>query len=190
MGIEYELKFAATPEKLASVQQELGEGWTQIKMRTTYYDTPEGSLSERRWTLRRRLENGVGVCTLKTPAQLGRQEYEVVCETIEQGVLELCKLGAPQELLQLTACGVKEVCGAAFTRYAKTVSFPGFTAEVALDSGKLFSGEREQSLCELEVELKSGDPEQLRQYGLYLAARYDLQPETKSKFKRALSLAR
>lgn len=190
MGIEYELKFAATAQSLAKVRQDLGEGWEEIRMRTTYYDTPHGALSSRKWTLRRRLENGIGVCTLKTPAGLGRQEYEVVCDSIEEGIAELCKLNGPQELAQLTAGGVEAVCGAAFTRLAKRVEFPGFAAEVALDSGELFSGENRQPLCELEVELKGGDGEKMRQYALYLAAVYDLRPEHGSKFKRALALRR
>ena len=190
MGIEYELKFGATPEILASVRQELGEGWQEIQMRTTYYDTADRTLSDRKWTLRRRLENGIGVCTLKTPAQLGRQEFEVICDTIENGVIELCKLGAPEELLHLTAGGVQEVCGAAFTRLVKTVELPGCKAEVALDQGILFSGENGQPLCELEIELKDGDAQMLRNYAAYLTARYELRPETKSKFKRALALAR
>ena len=190
MAIEYELKFAATPEALAAIRRDLGEGWHQIQMRTTYYDTACRALSARRWTLRRRLENGVGVCTLKTPAKLGRQEYEVVCASIEDGIAELCKLGAPWELELLTADGVQAVCGAAFTRFAKTLSMANFRAEIALDSGELFSAENRQTLCELEVELKEGDPALVSQYAQVLAAAYDLRPETKSKFKRALELGR
>ena len=112
------------------------------------------------------------------------------CERIEDGIEELCKLGAPSDLLRLTEAGLEEVCGAAFTRRAKTVEFPGFKAEIALDEGELFSGEKRQPLCELEVELKAGDGQQLQNYALYLAASYGLRPETKSKFKRALALRR
>lgn len=190
MGIEYELKYAATPQVLSQVKSDLGGQWHCIQMRTTYYDTEDGSLSARKWTLRRRLENNTSICTLKTPAPQGRQEYEVLCDDIADGVKELCKLGAPAELLELTAGGVREVCGAAFTRQAKTVQLPGFTAEIALDQGELFSGENRQPLCELEVELKGGDGKLMRNYAFHLAAGYGLQPERKSKFKRALSLGR
>lgn len=190
MGIEYELKYAATPQALSQVESDLGGQWHRIQMRTTYYDTADGSLSARKWTLRRRLENGSSVCTLKTPAPQGRQEYEVLCENIEDGIEELCKLGAPAELLELTAEGVCEVCGAAFTRQAKTVQLAGFTAEIALDQGELFSGENRQPLCELEVELKGGDGKLMQKYAQCLAARYGLRQESKSKFKRALSLGR
>ena len=190
MGIEYELKFKATTDSLDAVQAALGEHWTVYEMRTTYYDTPDKSLSARKWTLRRRLENGLSVCTLKTPAKTGRREYEVVCDTIEAGIAELCKLGAPLELLALTAGGVKPVCGAAFTRLAQRVELPGGAVEVALDKGELFGGKKRQPLCELEVELKAGAPAVAVAFAGKLAGEYGLIPESKSKFKRALALAR
>lgn len=190
MAIEYELKLNAEPQALISVEKDLGGSWRQIEMRTTYYDTPERTLSARKWTLRRRLENGLSVCTLKTPADLGRQEFEVNCDTIEMGIEELCKLGAPQELVLLTAGGVEPVCGADFTRLARTVDLEGCTVEVALDKGTLFGGDKTQPLCELEVELKDGEPNMARSFAMLLAAKYGLQPEHKSKFKRALALTR
>lgn len=190
MGTEYELKFNTTAETLAAVRQALGGQWTCYEMRTTYYDTQDKALSSRKWTLRRRLENGVSICTLKTPAALGRQEYEVACETIEDGIKELCKLCAPNELMSLTAGGVVPVCGAAFTRYARRMDLPDGAVEVALDSGELFGGEKSQPLCELEVELKAGEPAVAQHFALELAAQFPLLPENKSKFKRALALAR
>lgn len=190
MGTEYELKFHTTAHTLAAVRQALGGQWVHYEMRTTYYDTQDQALSARKWTLRRRLENGVSICTLKTPADLGRQEYEVACETIEIGIKELCKLGGPKELLSLTAGGVVPVCGAAFTRYAQRIELPDGAVEVALDSGELFGGENRQPLCELEVELKAGAPAVAQGFALELAAQFPLLPETKSKFKRALALTR
>ncbi len=190
MAIEYELKFAAEPQMLEAVRQELGGQWTEYTMRTTYYDTADRALSARKWTLRRRLENGVSVCTLKTPAEFGRREYEVNCDAIEDGITGLCKLGAPEELASLTAAGVVPVCGAAFIRFARRMELSGGAVEVALDAGELFGGETSQPLCELEVELKAGEPALAQEYALFLAAKYGLRPENKSKFKRALALAR
>lgn len=190
MAIEYELKFAAKPQILEAVRKDLGGVWKEFAMRTTYYDTAEGALSARKWTLRRRLENGVSVCTLKTPAETGRREFEVNCEAIENGVAELCKLGAPAELLSLTADGIVPVCGAGFSRFARRIELPGGAVEVALDHGELFGGEKTQPLCELEVELKAGEPALARDFALFLAAKYGLRPEKKSKFKRALALTR
>ena len=67
MGREFELKFRADAGTIALIREKYGS-FTSISMETTYYDTPSGALSARHYTLRKRLENGESVCTLKTPA--------------------------------------------------------------------------------------------------------------------------
>lgn len=187
MGYEFELKFRATEAAQVAIAQD--GSWHTVTMATTYYDTPSGSLSSRRYTLRRRLENGVSICTLKTPAgELGRGEWETECDTIEAAIPMLCKLGCPAHLPELTGEGLVPVCGARFTRQASTLEVDGTVLEIALDKGILFAGEKEIPLCEVEVELKEGSREQAAAYALALAHQHGLQPEPASKFKRALSL--
>ena len=187
MGYEFELKFRATEEIQAAIAAE--GTWHSISMETTYYDTPSGALSGLRYTLRRRLENGVSVCTLKTPAgDLGRGEWELNCGSIEAAIPELCKLSGLSQLPELVAEGLVTVCGARFTRQASAVVVEDTEVEIALDKGMLFAGDRQIPLCEVEVELKSGSREQAAAYALALAHRYDLKPEPASKFKRALAL--
>ena len=65
MGREFELKYAATEAELALLRSRYPQ-LTPIAMETTYYDTPAGTLGKLHWTLRRRMENGKSVCTLKT----------------------------------------------------------------------------------------------------------------------------
>lgn len=65
MGREFELKYMASPEQLAAIEGAF-EGFHTIRMETTYYDAPDGILRRLRWTLRRRMENEVSICTLKT----------------------------------------------------------------------------------------------------------------------------
>lgn len=191
MAIEYELKFRATPETLLAIDRTV-EGLRQIyQMQTTYYDTPTGQLSARFYTLRCRLENDRAVCTLKAPAEGGgRGEWELDCDDIRTAIPELCKLGAPADLPFLAEEGLLPICGARFTRIAKTLIFPHCTLELALDQGQLFSGEKSQPLCEVEVELKEGKPEDCAAYAAQLAVAFDLKPEKGSKFRRALALFR
>ena len=190
MGREFELKYAADAAAQAAIAAAFGPFET-MEMATTYYDTPDGALSARRMTLRRRMENGLSVCTVKTPApDGGRGEWEVACEDIRSGVSLLCKLGTPEELAALTAGGVVEVCGARFTRRAAAVTLPDCTVELALDAGVLLGGGRECPLCEVEVELKSGSEAAAVAFARALAAQYGLQPESRSKFRRALTLAK
>ena len=190
MGVEFEVKFRARPEILETLRREI-PGQEQIyHMQTTYYDTPSGAFSARYWTLRRRMENGRSICTLKTPAQgLGRREWETECDTIEEALEKLCKLGGPEELLTLAKEGVLPICGAKFTRIAKTVEIGG-TAELALDSGVLMGGGKEIPLCEIEVEKKTCSEEACMAFAEKLKSRYGLQLEERSKFKRALDLYR
>lgn len=189
MGIEFELKYRATEAALSQLRQSIDGPEQLFQMQTTYYDTPGGSFSARKWTLRRRMENGKSICTLKTPATgMGRQEWEVGCDSIEAAIFELCKLGGPEEALSLAEEGLLPICGARFTRVAKTVRFGDAELEVALDSGVLTGGEKEIPLCEMEVELKSGSEAACAAYAQLLSATYGLEPEPQSKFRRALDL--
>lgn len=189
MGIEFELKYKATPEALAAVAAAVAGERAHFEMRTTYYDTVHRQLSERRWTLRRRLENGRSVCTLKTPASGGeRGEFEVECDNIFPAIPALCKLSGEPALAVLAAGGLQELCGAQFHRTAITVELEGAVAEVALDEGVLLGGGKELPLCELEVELKAGDRAAVVAFAQGLADRFGLAEEPQSKFRRAMLL--
>ena len=188
MGQEFELKFAATEAVLSAIEARFGE-FAAITMETTYFDTPDRALSARHITLRRRMENGASVCTLKTPTGgIGRGEWELECDTIEAAIPELCKLSNHPLLPILLAPGVTPVCGARFLRKAKTVVLPVCTVEIALDKGVLLGSGQEIPLCEVEVELKTGAEEAAVAFAKALAAEYSLQSEPKSKFKRASML--
>lgn len=191
MGVEYELKFRADRVIQSSILAKIPGQDQLFSMQTTYYDTPTGQLSARRFTLRQRLENGVAVCTLKAPEKgAGRSEWEVDCGSIEDAVPMLCKLGAPEELTQLVSEGLIPVCGAKFRRIARTVILEDCMVELAIDDGILTGGDREIPLCEVEVELKSGSRETCDRYAQTLAERFGLTPEPQSKFRRALALYR
>ena len=190
MGREFELKFAATEEKQALIAEKYGP-FREISMETTYFDTPDGALQQRHITLRRRMENGVSVCTVKTPhADGGRGEWELQWNDPATMVSELCKLGAPAELLEWTAAGIAPVCGAKFLRKARTLEVPGGEVELALDKGILMGGGKQIPLCEVEVELKSGDDSAATLFAQIIASEFSLERERKSKFRRAQQLAR
>ena len=189
MSREFELKFRASTRQITAIVEDF-EGFREISMETTYYDTPENDLSQRKWTLRQRLENGLSVCTLKTPAENGgREEWEIPCEDIQAAICELCKLGGPPELEALTRNGVQKVCGARFIRQAALISAEGCTVELALDRGILQGGARIEFLREVEVELKEGSEEAAVAFARMLAVKYGLIPERASKYRRALALA-
>lgn len=191
MAIEFELKYSAEVGAQEAILAAYPGDYHTYEMETTYYDAVNGALSDRRVTLRRRMENGVSVCTVKTPVSgYGRGEWECECEEIHAAIDRLVELGASRELLLLTAGGVVPVCGARFTRRALSVEHDGAVLELALDRGSLLGGGKEILLCEVEVELKSGEPEKAVAFAEALAKEFGLRPEKKSKFRRALALAK
>ena len=189
MGREFELKYRADTEKIDAIRQKFS-GFTSFSMVTAYYDTQDKALRQRHWTLRRRLENGRSVCTVKTPKPDGsRSEWELECPSIADAVPELCNLGAPEELLTLTASGLTEVCAARFTRLAAPLKITGCTVELALDQGRLLGGGKELPFAEDEVELKGGSEIACVAFAEGLALEFGLAVEPLSKVQRAMALA-
>ncbi len=188
MATEYEYKFRIDPLDLPALNAAFPQESKEIQMETVYYDTPSRALSSRRYTLRRRLENGVSVCTLKIPAGDAREEWETENVFIENAIHQLIALGAPAELQELVKEGLFPICGAKFTRIAKTIPLTDAVAELALDHGYLFGGDRKAPLCEMELELKSGDKGCFDCYVQGLVKEFSLQEEPESKFSRALKL--
>ena len=188
MGREFERKYRADSGIIAAIRASFGD-FSEIRMETVYYDTLDAALSRRRWMLRRRYENGISVCTLKTPLPDGsRGEWEISCDDIRLAARELCKLGAPEDLLTLTESGLTEACAARFTRLAKRLTLERCTVELALDEGALMGGGRTLPFAEMEVELKSGEEAAATAFAEALARKFGLTPEPKSKAQRAMEL--
>lgn len=190
MAREFELKYALTEQQARVLTALLPKPVSRISMETTYYDTEDHALSARRWTLRQRLENGLSVCTVKTPdGPLGRGEWEWEGGPIGAAIPKLCAMGGPAELEALTQGGVVPVCGARFVRLCGTLAEQDCVLELAVDTGVLTGGGRELPFTEFEVELKSGAEEGVLAFCRGLSERYGLVPEGKSKFARAKALA-
>ena len=189
MGREFELKYQASSETIRAIRAKFG-AFIPISMETTYFDTADFALRQRKWTLRRRMENGKSVCTVKTPLPDGsRGEWEVESPDLASGAARLCDLGAPKEIVNYVNQGVVPFCGARFTRLAKTIALPGGSVELALDEGVLLGGGRELPFAEVEVELKSGEDAVARDFAAALAAEFGLREQPKSKLARAMALS-
>ena len=190
MGREFELKYRADAKTLAAIEK-VYTGFSPIRMETTYYNTPDGELGNCRWTLRRRFENGISVCTLKTPGSGGScGEWEMEADDVLSAIPHLIADGAPAELAELTADGILESCAARFTRLARKIALDACTVELALDAGLLMGGGRELPFAEVEVELKAGSEEAAIAFARSLAEQFQLVPEPKSKLQRALELTK
>lgn len=193
--MEFELKYAVDQDSLLdriledpAISGRMLEPVRTIPMETTYFDTEDHSLTERRWTLRCRMEGGTPVVTLKTPSAIpgARNEWETEGRDVLAAIPALIALGAPESLQEISS--VSPICGAAFIRRAVLLQLEHCTAELALDLGHLFRGHRSTPLCEMELELKSGNPAAMLVLGKELALTYNLREEAKSKFFRASRL--
>lgn len=190
MATEYEYKFKVDKGDFRRILATFPQPTREIRMETVYYDTPFGSLSARHYTLRRRLENGKSVCTLKTPAGDARNEWETENVFIENAIPQLIALGAPEELQELVKEGIYPICGAKFTRLAKDIPITDGLVEMALDYGYVFAGDKKEPLCEMELELKSGDKRSFDLFVWSVSGEFLLEEEPKSKFARARKLYR
>ena len=189
MGREFELKYAASATDLEILKAKYPH-LHPITMETTYYDSLDGRLGDLQWTLRRRMENGVSLCTLKVPGiGFGCGEWETECDDIFKAIPILMDMDAPKELAEFTAAGLQEFCGARFTRLAGYLECDGCTVELALDQGILLGGGKELQFSEVEVELKEGSEESAVAFGEALAREFGLHPESRSKVARARALA-
>lgn len=167
-------------------------------MRSTYYDTEDGALCARRWTLRLRDEGGTPVVAMKTPnANAGtglytRHEWQCRAARPEEAVPRLVEQGAPAALMQLTqGKRLEAICRAEFDRRSTCLYLPdGVRIEMAADEGVLSGGGNEQPLRELELELLFGESEALPPISRRLIETYGLTEEPQSKFQRAIALCR
>lgn len=115
-----------------------------------------------------------------------RSEWETEAEDLASALPKLAALGAP---VPPADTPLQVLCRADFIRRAVLLRLDdGSTAELALDLGTLSGATRSLPLCELELELKSGDPAAARAFAEALAARFSLRPEPLSKFARASAL--
>ena len=192
MGKEIESKFVCSAETFEAIKAAYPNA-SPIEMETTYYATFDGMLNNLLWTLRTRLENGVSVCTLKTPGDKKnpdvRNEWELEGDNLMRAIPELVKMGAPIQLMELSISGLMQVCGAKFTRLAQKIEYEGTLLELALDKGVLIGGHLTEPIQEVEVELKDGSEEGMNAFIAQLREKFELTPEKKSKYKRAMALA-
>jgi len=195
MGKEIEIKLrAGDPEQLQAAYEKLkaeamhAEEQT-IAMHTRYFDTPEGILRKRKWTLRTRQENDENVLTCKTKGENHcRGEWSIKRDTeaevpTQQELQALAADGAPELLLVLGALQV--TCEAKFIRRAAMLTMTdGTKIELAADVGVLRGREEEEAFCELELELYSGSYDAM----LRLAGQTGFPEEVRSKAVRAMRL--
>ena len=82
------------------------------------------------------------------------------------------------------------VCKTAFKRRTITAEYHGSTVEICLDTGSCIASGRSCLICEMEIELISGEVAPVEELGLLIREHADCKPLAISKYARCLMLMR
>lgn len=207
--MEIELKLALPPQQAAAFLKRMARR-RSVPVRqdlvTRYFDTPDFALSARGVALRvRRTLQGTSTLkgtragrrwlqTLKTEGErqggLSRRvEFEM---PVPGGAPDWTRF--PPAALAYVPESQRDLIVPVFeTRFHRTAWLlkgkGGAQIEVALDVGEVVSGERSQPICEIELELKAGQPDALFALALEWAGAFDCLPFDVSKAERGVRLA-
>jgi triphosphatase len=201
MSTEIELKLLIAPEDARRLlRHPLITALTRQKfplqrLLSIYYDTADCMLHQQRVALRLRRVGRRWIQTIKTEGRVvaglhERPEWE--CETTK-GTVVLHAITDPtlrelfvdphlQHVLQ-------PVFVTEFSRTRRMLELPsGDVVECSLDRGEIRAGTERLPICEVELELKSGDPTRLSELALRLQETLSLKPENVSKAERGYRL--
>ncbi|MCY1417328.1 Inorganic triphosphatase [compost metagenome] len=162
-----------------------------------YFDTPERDLAAAKVALRLRRDGEVIIQTLKTRGQsvAGLSERTEHEWHLAKAKLDLKKLDGecwPAELAELDKKTIKPMFTTDFVReYAEIAWGRGkakVVIEAALDLGNVLVGKQSEEICELELELREGDPAALLELAAELAETLPLMPCDISKAERGYRL--
>ena len=163
---------------------------------STYYDTADKELSKAKLGLRLRQKNKQWLQTVKTAGKVQdglhqRQEWE---DELVDANWDLAKLKQTPlaEIIDdaKTWSTLQPIFTTDFIReaYQLTVS-DGTQIELAYDYGEVRAGELKAPIHEIELELKSGSVEQLKQIAKRLQEHFSLKPSDCSKAKQGYQLS-
>ena len=172
-----------------------GEART-VDYETTYYDTPDHRLARAHYSYRIRKAGEEYTATVKeaVPDSGGlfqRREWE---RNLADGTPDLQVFADQPDGLKLAEITGGEPLMAIFsTNFQRTAvevtAEDGSMIEMAVDTGEIISGNQKEAFCEIELELKSGQPVALLKLAALISERYPLILEEKSKFLRGLILS-
>lgn len=91
-------------------------------------------------------------------------------------------------LSQVTDDDLEPICKTKFNRTKYTLGYGDSIMEACFDVGKLSAGDKSASICELELELISGDVVDLQDMADYIVKKTNAVLFDDSKFKRCLKL--
>ena len=204
--MELELKYGIPDEdtalkiweddSLAAMEEESSR--ETLFMKAAYFDTPDHVLSSRDITFRIRMEGDRIFATLKWSGKSEgalhqREEINVPVDD------EACFLSPDPSLFRESQVGqemigllgdqpLESIIETRFLRKRFRIDTGSSIIEVSLDKGEMITDKGTEPIAELELELFSGNPEELTAIGNRIAETYGLVGVEESKYARGKNL--
>ena len=183
-------------EYLLSIEEK--DSRERVYMKASYFDTDDYILSKNDIAFRVRMEGSRIVASLKCNGACvdGLHTREEINVPVND---EACFIMPDPEIFKESDIGrdmIALVQGKAlhslletrFLRSRMRIDTGKSICEVALDEGEIVTDFGNLPICEMEIELFSGDQEDVLRIGKTLAEKYQLTAEDRSKYARGLKL--
>lgn len=180
---------------------------TAVKLTNTYYDTIDRSLLAKGTSVRVRLYEDEEGSRYEHTVKFGgsvvnglhqRYEWNVDSDTEKFDVSEFTSIASkgdddPEEILydalgDVKSEDLKPLCSTYCERITYTFGFGDSIMEACFDTGKIIAGGKTEQICELEIELESGDVVDLKEMAQFIVDNTGARPFDQSKYMRAIKL--
>ena len=199
---EIELKLSISPDEMARLPRRplirkaaRGRALTR-HLHSVYYDTPTFALRTDGVALRLRRDGARWTQTLKTAGQVQaglhlRQEHDTPVPAQLLNYQALARSGASAVFNDPELrSSLQQVFVTDFKRAIREVeAAPGTLVELCMDSGSIIAGAATAPICEVELELKTGQPADLLEFARRLLQQVPMRLEPRSKAERGYALA-
>ncbi|MBD3654791.1 CYTH and CHAD domain-containing protein [Kangiella sp.] len=201
MSIEIEIKLSATPDKISDIKQWVSERfsesseWQEKQLANTYFDTENHKLREMEIGLRIRRDGDKFIQSVKSAGRVvgglfQRNESEI---ELPSNQLDLQAVAEPYLMILLEEAEeedgpVQPAFNTDFLRRQIFVTEGDSQIEIALDVGSIRCKEEKKDICEVELELKEGEPAILFSLCQELIEKFDLVLDSESKAERGYTL--
>ena len=197
MSKEIELKLALPKSALSALRrhpliQSADKPGAATTLINTYYDTPALRLRDRRIALRTRKQGRRWLQTVKCAARsAGGLSARPEWEQDYLGAFDFSAIDDAATARELEA--VADTLVPVFTTHFRRETYRLRPAEgvemlLMIDQGKIEAGDREEAICEAELELVAGDADALFAVACTLAETIALMPADRSKAERGYRL--
>jgi len=190
---EIELKLDVNRESLPRIKAHplFGDGEVLTRsIPSVYFDTDDFELRDAGLSLRVRRTGGAYVQTIKSntfgnPMLRGEWEQKINGPNPD---LKAIRDKPLKRVLKKTDATIKPIFETSVRRSMRQLNNAGSTIELALDIGEISAGDRSETLCELELELKNGSPKALFELARNLSETVPMLVSVRSKAERGYTI--